>query len=178
MDRAPVILLAVGRGIIGEGDQVPFSARGILAEYKRNTGRGTEWHKCPWPINVEEEQESLSQQLSPGPHLSFSSFGLTASLFIASQCPTTSANPLSQGMVLFPAQESEGQRGNVLGFRAQGAFVHLPLKLMTDVITDKKETVRTKAFPLVPWKGSISLRTSKRHHSVITDPPHPELGDS
>lgn len=81
-------------------------------------------------------------------------------------------------MVLFPAQESEGQRGNVLGSRAHGAFVHLPLKLMTDVITDRTETVRTRAFPLVPWRWSVSLRTSKRHHSVIIDIPHPELEDS
>lgn len=43
----------------------PFSARGT----QRNRGRRTEWNKCPWPINVEEEQESLSQQLSPDPHL-------------------------------------------------------------------------------------------------------------
>lgn len=81
-------------------------------------------------------------------------------------------------MVLFPAQESEGQRGNVLGFRAQGVFVHLPLKLMTDVITDRREIVRTGAFPLVLRRWSISLRTSKRHHSVIIDTPHPELEDS
>lgn len=49
--------LADGRRI-GEGDQVPFQQEEYLLNTRGIQEEG-EWHKCSWPVNVEEEQESL-----------------------------------------------------------------------------------------------------------------------